>query len=281
MMVMPLKSSNHLWVDDMDDVLKPDTLKIADKTFSSRLLIGSSMYPNQQVMLDSIAASGAQIVTVAIRRINLQGQHLSVQSLLKDRNLTLLPNTAGCYTAQDAIFTAELAREALQTNWIKLEVIGERETLMPDVVELLQAAETLVKSGFVVLPYCTDDPIMCQRLVDVGCAAVMPLGSPIGSGQGILNRYNLDIIRTQISLPIILDAGIGTASDAAIAMEHGCDAILLNTAIAKSDNPVLMASAMRKGMEGGREAYRAGRIAKKTHAQASSPMDGLVASRTT
>lgn len=252
-----------------------DVLKIADKEFSSRLLIGSSMYPNQQVMLDSISASGAQIVTVAIRRINLQGQHLSVQQLLTQRNLTLLPNTAGCYTAEDAVFTAELAREALQTNWVKLEIIGDRETLLPDAVELIRAAETLVKKGFVVLPYCSDDPVACQRLVDVGCAAIMPLGSPIGSGQGILNLYNLDIIRARISLPIILDAGIGTASDAAIAMEHGCDGILLNTAIAKSDNPVLMASAMRKAMEGGREAFRAGRIPKKTHAEASSPVGGL------
>lgn len=252
-----------------------DNLTIAGKSFSSRLLIGSSMYPSQQVMLDSIAASGAEIVTVAIRRINLQGQHLSVQSLLRDRMLTLLPNTAGCYTAEDAVFTAELAREALQTNWVKLEVIGERETLMPDVVELLRAAETLVKNGFTVLPYCSDDPVACRRLADVGCAAIMPLGSPIGSGHGILNRYNLDIIRAQINLPIILDAGIGTASDAAIAMEQGCDGVLLNTAIAKSDNPVLMASAMRKGVEAGREAFRAGRIAKKTHAEASSPADGL------
>jgi thiazole synthase len=254
-----------------------DNLKIADKQFASRLLIGSSMYPNQQVMLDSITASGAQIVTVAIRRINLQGQHLSVQQLLtqRKRKLTLLPNTAGCYTAEDAVFTAELAREALQTNWVKLEIIGDRETLLPDAVELIRAAETLVKKGFVVLPYCSDDPVACQRLVDVGCAAVMPLGSPIGSGQGILNLYNLDIIRARISLPIILDAGIGTASDAAIAMEHGCDGILLNTAIAKSNNPVLMASAMRKAMEGGREAFLAGRIPKKTHAEASSPVQGL------
>lgn len=252
-----------------------ENLKIAEKSFLSRLLIGSSMYPNQQVMLDSIAASGAQIVTVAIRRINLQGQHLSVQQLLQQRSLTLLPNTAGCYTAQDAIFTAELAREALQTNWVKLEIIGDRETLLPDAVELIRAAETLVKNGFVVLPYCSDDPVACQRLADVGCAAVMPLGSPIGSGQGILNLYNLDIIRSRITLPIILDAGLGTASDAAIAMEHGCDGILLNTAIAKSNNPVLMATAMRKGMEAGRHAFLAGRIPRKTHAEASSPMEGL------
>lgn len=259
--------------------MQHDPLRIAGRSFSSRLLIGSSLYPNQQVMLDSIAASGAEIVTVAIRRINLQGQHLSVQQLLKDRNLTLLPNTAGCYTAEDAVFTAELAREALGTDWVKLEVIGERETLLPDAVELLRAAEMLVKKGFTVLPYCSDDPIACRRLADLGCAAVMPLGSPIGSGQGILNRYNLDIIRAQISLPIILDAGIGTASDAAIAMEHGCDGVLLNTAVAKSDHPVLMASAMRKAVEAGREAWRAGRIARRTHAEASSPAEGLATPR--
>lgn len=252
-----------------------DNLTIAGKSFNSRLLIGTSGYPNQQVMLDCIATSGAQIATVAIRRINLQGQHLSVQSLLNERAITLLPNTAGCYTVEDAVFTAELAREALQTNWIKLEVIGERETLYPDSVELLRAADVLVKKGFVVLPYCSDDPVICQRLADAGCAAVMPLGSPIGSGQGIINRYNLDVIRARLSLPLILDAGIGTASDAAMAMEHGCDAVLLNTAISKADNPVLMAAAMRDGVAAGRAAFRAGRIPRKTNAEASSPLDGL------
>lgn len=252
-----------------------DSLVIAGKSFSSRLLIGSSGYPSQQVMLDCIRESGADIVTVAIRRINLQGQNLSVQHVLRERSLTLLPNTAGCYTAEDAIFTAELAREALQTNWVKLEVIGERETLYPDSVELLRAADILVKKGFVVLPYCSDDPIICQRLADAGCAAVMPLGSPIGSGQGIINRYNLDVIRARIALPLILDAGIGTASDAVLAMEHGCDAVLLNTAIAKANNPILMARAMRDGVAAGRAALQAGRIPKKAHAEASSPLDGL------
>lgn len=252
-----------------------DVLKIADKSFTSHLLIGSSGYPNQQVMLDSIKACGAEIVTVAIRRINLQGQAYAVQNVLQQRGLWLLPNTAGCYTADDAVFTAELAREALQTHWIKLEVIGDRDNLYPDSVELLRAADTLVKKGFTVLPYCSDDPILCRRLADAGCAAVMPLGSPIGSGQGIINRYNLDIIRASLSLPIILDAGLGTASDAAIAMEHGCDGVLLNTAIAKANNPVLMAEAMRHGVDAGRKAYRAGRIPKKTHAEASSPVEGL------
>jgi thiazole synthase len=252
-----------------------DQLNIGGKNFNSRLLIGSSLYPNQQVMLDSIAASGAEIVTVAIRRINLEGQHLSVQNLLRDRDITLLPNTAGCYTAEDAIFTAELAREALQTNWVKLEVIGDRDTLYPDSVELLRAAEVLVNKGFTVLPYCSDDPVICRRLADLGCAAVMPLGSPIGSGQGIINRYNLDMIRAALTLPVILDAGIGTASDAALAMEHGCDAVLLNTAVAKADDPVRMAGAMKKAVEAGREARLSGRIPKKRHAEASSPVGGL------
>ncbi|MBI3419431.1 MAG: thiazole synthase, partial [Proteobacteria bacterium] len=172
-------------------------------------------------------------------------------------------------------FAAELAREALQTDWVKLEVVGERETLYPDAAELLRAAETLVKKGFTVLPYCSDDPVACQRLADLGCAAVMPLGSPIGSGQGILNLYNLDLIRARVSIPVILDAGIGTASDAALAMEHGCDAVLLNTAVAKADDPVLMARAMRLAVEAGRAARAAGRIPTKTLAEASSPLTGV------
>jgi thiazole synthase len=262
--------------------MENEQLVIAGKRFNSRLLVGSGGYSNQQTMLDSIKESGAEIVTVAIRRINLssaEGQNLSVQNILRERNYTLLPNTAGCYTADEAVFTAELAREALETDWVKLEVIGDRETLYPDAIELVRGAEMLVKKGFTVLPYTTDDPIICQRLADAGCAAVMPLGSPIGSGQGIINRYNLDIIRSRISLPLILDAGIGTASDAAIAMEHGCDAVLLNTAIARADDPVRMARAMRQGVEAGFNAYRSGRIPKKTHAEASSPTHGMVAKR--
>lgn len=256
-----------------------DQLTLAGKNFSSRLLMGTSGYSSQQVMLDALSASGAEIVTIAIRRINLKSEvgarNLSVQQILKEKSFTLLPNTAGCYTAEDAVFTAELSREALQTDWIKLEVIGERETLYPDAVELVKAAEILVKKGFTVLPYCNDDPVVAQRLADAGCAAVMPLGSPIGSGQGIINLYNLDIIRARISLPVFLDAGIGTASDAALAMEHGCDGVLLNTAVAKSDVPVLMAEAMKKAVEAGRSAYLAGRIPKKTHAEASSPPEGV------
>lgn len=256
-----------------------DALTIANKTFKSRLLMGSGGYSSQQVMLDALEASGAEIVTVAVRRINLHanagGANLSVQSVLESKNYHLLPNTAGCYTAQEAVFTAELAREALHTNWVKLEVIGDRETLYPEAIELVQAAHELVKKDFIVLPYCSDDPIMCQRLADAGCAAIMPLGSPIGSGQGILNPYNLDIIRSRISLPLILDAGIGTASDATLAMEHGCDGVLLNTAVSKSNNPVLMAAAMRDGVSAGRSAYLAGRIPRQLHAQASSPQTGL------
>lgn len=260
--------------------MKNDPFVIAGKSFTSRLLVGSGGYSNQQVMLDSIAASGAEIVTVAIRRINLAASsessaNYSVQNLLRERRYTLLPNTAGCYTADEAVFTAELAQESLQTNWIKLEVIGDRDTLYPEAIELVRAAETLVKKGFVVLPYCTDDPVICQRLQDAGCAAVMPLGSPIGSGQGIINRYNLDIIRSRINLPLILDAGIGTASDAAIAMEHGCDGVLLNSAIAHANDPILMAEAMKHGVMAGRDAFKAGRIPRKTRAEASSPHGGL------
>jgi thiazole synthase len=250
-------------------------LTIADKTFSSRLFIGSSSYPNQQVMLDAIAASGAEVVTVAIRRINIQGGGENVIELLSDK-YHLLPNTAGCYTARDAVLTAQLAREAIGTDWIKLEVIGDEETLYPDVEHLLTAADELVKDGFIVLPYCSDDPITCRKLADIGCAAVMPLGAPIGSGMGLRNPYNLEIIRDQVSIPVIVDAGIGTASDAAIALELGCDGILLNTAIAKARDPVKMAKAMRYGVEAGRFAFEAGRIPRKLYAEASSPQAGVV-----
>jgi thiazole synthase len=252
-----------------------DALTIADKTFTSRLLIGSSMYPNNQVMLDSIEASGAQIVTVAIRRVDLAGGGETVLDLLEG-SYHILPNTAGCFTAKDALLTAELAREALETNWIKLEVIGDRETLYPDAEHLLNAAAEMVKRGFTVMAYCTDDPITCRKLADLGCAAVMPLGSPIGSGMGILNPYNIEIIRAENDCPIIIDAGIGTASDAALAMELGCDGVLLASAVARAHDPVRMATAMRHGVEAGRHAFRAGRIPRKRHAQASSPQKGVV-----
>jgi len=252
-----------------------DGLTIADKTFSSRLFIGSSGYPNQQVMLDAIAASTAEVVTVAIRRINIHGGGENVIDLLADK-YHLLPNTAGCYTARDAVLTAQLAREAIGTDWIKLEVIGDEETLFPDVEHLLTAADELVKDGFIVLPYCNDDPITCRKLADIGCAAVMPLGAPIGSGMGLRNPYNIEIIRDQVSIPVIVDAGIGTASDAAIALELGCDGILLNTAIAKALDPVKMATAMGRGVEAGRLAFQAGRIPRKLYAEASSPQAGIV-----
>ena len=244
-----------------------DLLTIADKAFSSRLLIGSAGYPNNQLMLDSIAASGADIVTVAIRRISLEGGAETMIDLLVG-DYHILPNTAGCFTARDAVLTAQLAREVLETNWIKLEVIGDRETLYPDGEHLLQAAEEMVADGFIVMAYSTDDPILCRKLADLGCAAVMPLGSPIGSGMGVLNPYNKEIIRTKLNVPVIVDAGIGTASDAALALELGCDGVLLASAVAKARDPVGMAMAMRHGVEGTTRAP-AGRIPRKRHAEAS------------
>ena len=252
-----------------------DGLTIAGKTFRSRLMIGTSRYPNQQVMLDALEASGAEIVTVAVRRVSLDGGGAGLFDALGDR-YHLLPNTAGCFTARDAVLTAQLAREALGTNWVKLEVVGDEETLFPDVEHLLDAAEQLVADGFIVLPYCSDDPVTCRKLEDIGCAAVMPLGAPIGSGMGIRNPYNLRIIREQCSIPVIVDAGVGTASDAAVAMELGCDGILLNTAVAGARDPVKMARAMRLGIEAGRLAREAGRIPKRLYATASTPEDGLI-----
>ena len=252
-----------------------DQLTIADKSFDSRLLIGSATYPNSQIMLDSIRASGAEIVTVAIRRVSLEGGAETVVDLLSGE-FHILPNTAGCYTARDAVLTAQLAREALATNWVKLEVIGDRETLYPDAEHLLQAAEDLVEDGFIVMPYCTDDPILCRKLQDIGCAAIMPLGSPIGSGMGIVNPYNLEIIRAQTSVPLIVDAGIGTASDATIAMEMGCDGVLVNSAIANSKDPIKMAKAFKNAVISGRDSYLAGRMKKNYLAIASSPSNGLI-----
>ncbi len=252
-----------------------DLLTIADKAFESRLLIGSATYPNNQIMLDAIRASGAEIVTVAIRRISLQGGAETVIDLLGG-DFHILPNTAGCFTARDAVLTAQLAREALETNWVKLEVIGDRETLYPDAEHLLQAAEELVGDGFTVMAYSTDDPILCRKLADLGCAAVMPLGSPIGSGMGVLNPYNIEIIRAQLSVPIFVDAGIGTASDAALAMELGCDGVMLASAVAKARDPIGMARAMRHAVEGGRLAHLSGRIPRKHHAEASSPQRGVI-----
>ncbi len=261
--------------------MSDDPLVLGDRSFGSRLLVGTSRYPNLRVMQDALDASGAEIVTVSIRRLDLKAGGAGVLDAIDRERYTLLPNTAGCYTARDAILTAQLAREALGTNLIKLEVLGDDRTLFPDVTQLLEAAQVLVEDGFTVLPYCNDDPVTCQRLESLGCAAVMPLGAPIGSGMGIRNPYNLRIIRELISIPVIVDAGVGTASDAAIAMELGCDGVLLNTAIAGARNPVSMARAMRLGVEAGRLAYGAGRISTKLYATASSPLDGMLGTKIT
>jgi thiazole synthase len=254
-----------------------DTLIIANRSFRSRLIMGTAGYPNQQIMLDAISASAAEVVTVSIRRVSLEGYAESMVALLGDR-YDLLPNTAGCATLRDAVLTAQLAREALGTDWIKLELIGDRETLYPDVEQLIRAAEELVRNGFTVLPYCNDDPVTCQKLIDLGCAAVMPLGSPIGSGMGLSNPYNLEMICARSTVPVILDAGIGTASDAVLAMELGCAGVMINTAVAKARDPVAMAGAMRKAVEAGRGARLAGRIPKRAYAEPSSPQLGLIGS---
>jgi len=254
-----------------------DPLIIAGTKLKSRLFVGSAGYPNQQILLDSLAASGAEIVTASIRRISLEGYAESLIDLLGNR-YRILPNTSGCVTARDAILTAELAREALETDWVKLELIGDRETLYPDVEQLVHAADELVRKGFIVLPYCNEDPVACQKLADVGCAAVMPLGSLIGSGMGIANPAAIELICARSPVPVVLDAGIGTASDAAYAMELGCDAVMINTAIAKSHDPRGMAAAMRAAVEGGRLARLAGRIPQRSFAEPSSPQLGLVGS---
>jgi thiazole synthase len=253
-----------------------DPFVIAGTAIGSRLLLGSAGYPNQRLLRAAVEASGCEIVTVSIRRISLKGHGSDTVRLLDGRRF--LPNTAGCETARDAVLTAELAREALETDWVKLEVIGDRETLYPDVPELLDATRQLVARGFVVLPYCTDDPVVCQRLADLGAAAVMPMGSLIGSGMGVANPANLDLICRRSPVPVIVDAGIGTASDAVVAMELGAAAVLLNTAIAKSDDPVGMARAMRHAVVAGREAFRAGRMPRRARAEPSSPQLGLVGS---
>lgn len=260
----------------MTDTAK-DPLTIAGKSFGSRLLIGTAGYPNRQVMLNAIETSKAEIVTVSIRRVSTESHAENLWDLLKDR-YHLLPNTAGCESVRDAVLTAQLGREAVDTDWVKLELIGDRETLYPDVTQLIEAAEELVKDGFIVLPYCTDDPVVCQKLADIGCAAIMPLAAPIGSGAGICNPYNLEMICNRAGVPVIVDAGIGTASDAALALEIGADAVLLNTAVSKARNPVLMAAAMRDAVAAGRAARRAGRIPKKAYAEASSPQLGMIGS---
>jgi thiazole synthase len=248
--------------------------ELGGRRWRSRLILGTGGFRSLEAMERAIEASGTEIVTVALRRVDPLAQG-SVTDVLERHGLFALPNTAGCYTARDAVRTAKLAREAFGTNWIKLEVIGDDRTLLPDAPELLRAAEELVDDGFVVLPYTNDDPILARRLQDLGCAAVMPLGAPIGSGAGIRNPYNLRIIVEQASVPVILDAGIGTASDAALAMELGCSAVLLASAVSRAAHPVAMARAMRLAVEAGWLARGAGRIPKRLHAQASTPEEGL------
>jgi thiazole synthase len=251
-----------------------DPLLIADEKFESRLILGTGGVASLDVLEHALAASGAEMATVAVRRVDPTAKG-SILDVLERAGVRVLPNTAGCYTARDAVRTAQLAREAFETSWLKLEVIGDDRTLLPDAVELVAAAGELVDDGFTVLPYTTDDPIVARRLEDAGCAAVMPLGSPIGSGAGIRNPYNIALIRETVSVPVVLDAGIGTASDAALAMELGCDAVLLATSVTRAKEPALMAEAMRDAVRAGRAAYRAGRIPERLYAEPSSPTDGL------
>lgn len=254
-----------------------ETLSIAGKNYQSRLIIGSGKYKDFQENLEALKSSGAEIITVAIRRVNL-GQNSDEPSLLEvisPDKYTILPNTAGCYNCDDAVRTCRMARELLGGHkLVKLEVLGDQKTLYPNVTETLLAAEILVKDGFDVMVYTSDDPLVAKRLEEIGCVAVMPLGAPIGSGLGIRNPYNIRLILENASIPIIVDAGVGTASDASIAMELGCDGVLMNTAIAEAGNPVLMASAMKKAVQSGREAFLAGRMPRRLYASASSPIDG-------
>jgi thiazole synthase len=248
--------------------------ELGGRRWSSRLIAGTGGFRSLEQMEEALAASGAEIVTVALRRVDPAAKG-SVLEVIDGLGLFTLPNTAGCFTARDAVATARLAREAFETDWIKLEVIGDDRTLYPDAVELLEAAETLVGEGFTVLPYTNDDPILARRLEDAGCAAVMPLGSPIGSGAGIRNPYNLAIVTERAGVPVILDAGVGTASDAALAMELGCSAVMAASSIFGAEDPAAMARALRKGVEAGHAARRAGRIPRRTHAEASTPEEGL------
>jgi thiazole synthase len=251
-----------------------DGLTIAGRTFRSRLIIGTGGFRNLEAMGQAVRASGADLATLALRRVDPSARG-SIVDVLAGAGCELLPNTAGCYTARDAVSTAKLAREAFETDWVKLEVIGDDRTLLPDPTELLEAAEELVNDGFTVLPYTNDDPILARRLEDAGCAAVMPLGSPIGSGMGIRNPYNLRLIVEQANVPVILDAGIGTASDAAMAMELGCEGVLLASAVSRAQDPVAMARAMRAAVEAGWLARHAGRIPRRLYAEASTPTEGV------
>ena len=256
-----------------------DKLVVGSREFSSRLLVGTGKYKDFQETQDAIVASGAHVVTVAIRRTNI-GQNKDEPNLLNylsPEEFIILPNTAGCYSIDDAVRTCNLARELLDGhNLVKLEVLGDEKTLFPNMTQTLEAARVLVEDNFEVMVYCTDDPILCKELDDIGCVSIMPLAAPIGSGLGITNPYNIEIILENSNKPIIVDAGVGTASDAAIAMELGCDGVLMNTAIAEAKNPILMASAMKKAIESGREAFLAGRMQKRLYASKSSPEDGVI-----
>ena len=249
-------------------------LTIAGRTFRSRLIIGTGGFRNLEVLREAVDASGADLATVALRRVDPSARG-SIVDVLEEAGCELLPNTAGCFTARDAVATAQLAREAFETDWIKLEVIGDDRTLLPDATELLEAAEELVGDGFVVLPYTNDDPVLARRLEDAGCAAVMPLGSPIGSGMGIRNPHNFQLIMEHARVPVILDAGIGTASDAALAMELGCEGVLLASSVSRAEDPPRMARAMRLAVESGRLAREAGRIPRRLYAEASTPSEGV------
>jgi thiazole synthase len=289
--VVPRRTWTEATLDDGDKVeivafvgggadgpAKGDPLVIGGKTFTSRLLVGTGKYATIEQGREAILRSGAEIVTVALRRVDLTPGKPNVLDTIDRKRHTLLPNTAGCYTAEEAVRTCRLARELGMDDMVKLEVIGDQKTLFPDGAATLEAAKILVKEGFTVLPYCMDDPVLALKLADAGCAAVMPLAAPIGSGLGIRNPYNLRIILEQKrpGVPIIVDAGVGTASDAAVALELGCDGVLLNTAIAGARDPLLMAEAMRDAVIAGRKAFLAGRIARKLYASASSPLDGLI-----
>ena len=257
--------------------MQEDKFELGGRTFKSRLIVGTGKYRDFTETRKAVEASGAEIVTVAVRRVNITDRDReNLLDFLDPERFLILPNTAGCYTAEEAIRTCRLARETGVGDFVKLEVIGDQQTLFPDIPATIEAARVLVKEGFKVMPYITDDPVTCLRLAELGCVAVMPLAAPIGSGLGIRNPYNLRIILEQAKVPVVVDAGVGTASDAALAMELGCDAVLMNTAIAGAREPIAMAHAMRMGVEAGRLAYLAGRIERKLYATASSPLSGLI-----
>jgi thiazole synthase len=262
---------------DLEKFLENDKLVIGGKEFKSRLIVGSGKYKDFQQTKEATEASGAEMITVAVRRVNITDPNQdNLLNYIDTSKIMILPNTAGCYTAEEAVLTAKLAREALGHGFVKLEVIGDQKTLYPNMIETLKAAEILVKEGFTVLPYITDDPVMAKRFEDIGCAAVMPLAAPIGSGLGLQNPYNILFIKEAVKIPVIVDAGIGTASDAAIVMELGVDGVLMNTAIAQAKDPIKMAVAMKHAVIAGRLAYLAGRIPKKMYASASSPIEGVI-----